>query len=232
MIDVMYGTGVKRRFVVLLCAIALTGTSMSNAIAEDPASTRSVVKLILTQAKKAGYPVRDASGAWSAESARTFCALRELLIGDAGRARPTSSELTEIDVALKGTPTLTDLALPVRATDGVNVSVHCQIGYFVADGVVQRVFALSSGKKSTKTDLGLWRVGYQVNGWKESSLYPGSFMYKPSFFNKNEGIHGMKADSMVPAYPASHGCVRVLHKDADWLFPRIKGSKVRVYGKW
>ena len=36
------------------------------------------------------------------------------------------------------------------------------------------------------------------------------------YFFKGWAIHGSPS---VPAYPASHGCVRISNADADWLFP-------------
>jgi lipoprotein-anchoring transpeptidase ErfK/SrfK len=47
------------------------------------------------------------------------------------------------------------------------------------------------------------------------------------YFYKGWAIHGA---ANVPAYPASHGCVRISNADADWLFGQITiGTPVIVY---
>lgn len=187
------------------------------------------LKTLLVTARQHGVPARDRSGVFSAEAARSLCALRELLTGTRSRSKPTLSEIASLYDRLGAQPSF---SAPAGSVDGFNVSVRCQVGYFVTSSVVQRAVALSSGKASTPTGIGLFRVGWQVNGWKESTLFPGAWMYKPSFFNGGEGVHGMSYDSLVKPYPASHGCVRVLRADMDWLFPRLKAARVRVYGSW
>ncbi|MGS2644305.1 L,D-transpeptidase family protein [Streptosporangium sp. LJ11] len=60
------------------------------------------------------------------------------------------------------------------------------------------------------TPLGDYRVGARVPGWSTGIL--GSMFY-PVYFNGGIAIHG---STLVPRYPASHGCVRVpLHNALD-----------------
>ncbi|MEO7803439.1 MAG: L,D-transpeptidase family protein, partial [Actinomycetota bacterium] len=53
--------------------------------------------------------------------------------------------------------------------------------------------------------------------------------YKPSYFNGGIAFHG---NGSVPAYPASHGCVRLPMPFADWFFNNASsiGTVVYVYG--
>lgn len=57
---------------------------------------------------------------------------------------------------------------------------------------------------------------------------PLGVLYRPMYFKGGYAVHGSRS---VPAYPASHGCVRVSYEDEDWLFPIIRlGTPVRIYG--
>ena len=65
------------------------------------------------------------------------------------------------------------------------------------------------------------------DGWWEGDL---GKIYRPKYFNGGEAMHGM---SNVPAYPASHGCVRVSIPAMDMIWGLdfvTKGLPVWVYG--
>ncbi|GAA4182815.1 hypothetical protein GCM10022252_09340 [Streptosporangium oxazolinicum] len=60
------------------------------------------------------------------------------------------------------------------------------------------------------TPIGDYRVGVRVPGWSTGIL---GAMFYPVYFNGGIAIHG---STLVPRYPASHGCVRVpLHNALD-----------------
>ncbi len=86
---------------------------------------------------------------------------------------------------------------------------------------VYRIYPISSGKPSTPTVLGRYRVYSQVPGYLPDG------MYFSSFFTGGYAIHGYNP---APDYPASHGCMRLPIIDAvsvyDWL--RL-GDRVDVY---
>jgi L,D-transpeptidase catalytic domain len=86
---------------------------------------------------------------------------------------------------------------------------------------VYRIYPVSSGKPSTPTVLGRYRVYSQVPGYLPDG------MYFSSFFTGGYAIHGYNP---APDYPASHGCMRLPIIDAvsvyDWL--RL-GDRVDVY---
>ncbi len=117
----------------------------------------------------------------------------------------------------------------------VEVDLDTQVMYLVRDGRIARIMPVSSGSGGT----------YAVSGGTARSLTPvGSFtverhivgerhaelgtLYDPMYFYGGWAIHGSNS---VPAYPASHGCVRVTRSDAKWLFDRLPiGMTVQIYG--
>jgi hypothetical protein len=216
--------------ILVLTSLSLLNVSVASA--NEGVGYKSELKSLLMLAKSNGFPVRDTSGAYSKEAMRTLCAMREIFNGKPSRDKPVQAEILSLKEIFNEMIDLSSITPPAEFVNGFNVSVKCQIGYFVSEGSILRIVTLSSGKLSTKSRVGLWRVGYRINDWKESSLYPGGWMYKPSFYNGNEAVHGMKSDSLVPTYPASHGCIRVMKRDMDWLYPRLKNAQVYIYGKW
>ncbi|MFF0310177.1 L,D-transpeptidase family protein [Streptosporangium sp. NPDC004379] len=73
------------------------------------------------------------------------------------------------------------------------------------------------------TPLGDFRVGERVRGW--SMGYLGA-MYYPVYFNGGIAIHG---STLVPRYPASHGCARIPLNNAVPLFRLARpGEPVHV----
>jgi hypothetical protein len=86
---------------------------------------------------------------------------------------------------------------------------------------VYRVYPVSSGKPSTPTVLGRYRVYYRVPGYLPDG------MYYSSFFTGGYAIHGYNP---APDYPASHGCMRLPISDAVSVFDWVAmGDRVDVY---
>jgi hypothetical protein len=77
---------------------------------------------------------------------------------------------------------------------------------------VERLYPISSGKPSTPTVLGTYRIYSRVPGYLPDG------MYYSSFFTGGYAIHGYDPS---PTYPASHGCLRTQIDQAieiyDWL---------------
>ena len=70
------------------------------------------------------------------------------------------------------------------------------------------------------TPLGEWHVYSKIAGWSWVLWYP-------SYFLRGFAIHGYPS---VPAYPASHGCVRVPMWLATSLYAQIPmGSSIFIY---
>ncbi len=86
---------------------------------------------------------------------------------------------------------------------------------------VYRIYPISSGKPSTPTVLGRYRVYSQVPGYLPDG------MYFSSFFTGGYAIHGYNP---APDYPASHGCMRVPIVDALSIYGWLHiGDRVDVY---
>ncbi len=74
---------------------------------------------------------------------------------------------------------------------------------------VVAIYPISSGKPSTPTILGNFRVYSKVPGYLPDG------MYFSNFFISGYAIHGYNP---APDYPASHGCMRVPIQDAISIF--------------
>ena len=114
-----------------------------------------------------------------------------------------------------------------------------QIVMLVQDGDVEQIFHASGGDESyythdgteywAETPNGSWSIYRAVDGWRESHL---GELYRPRYFH-TDGIafHGY---DVVPAYAASHGCVRLSIEAMDWIWANDAmpiGTDVLVYGK-
>jgi L,D-transpeptidase catalytic domain len=86
---------------------------------------------------------------------------------------------------------------------------------------VDLIFPISSGKPSTPTVLGNFRV------YSRSPGYLSDGMYYSSFFIGGYAIHGYNP---APDYPASHGCMRLPIPDAITAYRWLTfGDRVDVY---
>ena len=96
-----------------------------------------------------------------------------------------------------------------RGGDYLEVDKARQVLFDVRDGKVVRVAHVSTGATGN-TPLGTWTVYRKVGGWDWVLWYP-------LYFLRGFAIHGYPS---VPAYPASHGCVRI----PMWLAPTLYSS--------
>jgi peptidoglycan hydrolase-like protein with peptidoglycan-binding domain len=88
-------------------------------------------------------------------------------------------------------------------------------------GRVRRIYTMSSGKPSTPTVIGRFRVYSKTPGTN------GEGMVDSNFFIRGYAIHGY---AEVPTYAASHGCLRIPIPDAPAVYAWVKvGYPVDVY---
>jgi peptidoglycan hydrolase-like protein with peptidoglycan-binding domain len=125
---------------------------------------------------------------------------------------------------------------PLLAAGGktrVEVDLPRQILQLYKDGALYKVVDVStgSGKKycvkgdgcaMAVTPGGSYKIFFRRNGWRTSKL---GKLYNPLYFNGGIAIHGEPA---VPAYPASHGCVRIPMYVSMW-FPSVVPNGTPVY---
>jgi lipoprotein-anchoring transpeptidase ErfK/SrfK len=112
-----------------------------------------------------------------------------------------------------------------RPAAHIEVDKTRQILLDVRGGRVVAVLPVSTGATGN-TPEGRHRIR-----WKAPStttwLGPGILYRTLTFYGNSFAIHGW---SSVPAYPASHGCVRIPIWTADWLYNRSPvGQTVYVY---
>ncbi|MEA2900470.1 MAG: hypothetical protein QOH36_357 [Actinomycetota bacterium] len=140
-----------------------------------------------------------------------------------------------------GTAAALDQAIrPSAASTGgdlIEVDKARQVLFVVRDGAVQWVLNVSTGTEEpywvdgrteiADTPVGQWKVAWAVDGLDVGEL---GGLYRPRYFHRDGiAVHGY---SDVPAYPASHGCVRVSNAAIDWIWAdnlMPLGSPVWVY---
>lgn len=194
----------------------------------DSAPTRFQVE---SRLKALGLPVGAVDGTFTAYTRRGLCAWRELTGRRPHRAFPGAAEMAAIVHTVV-------LQVPADLVTGVNVNRTCQTAVWVGSpGSLVRlkgVFPVSTGMPGYSTHVGIFRVQRRIDGWHESTLYDGAMLYRPLYFSGGQALHGSITDTLVLPYPASHGCVRMLHADVDrlWSGGFAVGQTVRVYGTW
>jgi lipoprotein-anchoring transpeptidase ErfK/SrfK len=105
---------------------------------------------------------------------------------------------------------------------------------YARNGGIVRIFDVSSGSgrlytvdgqvRRAITPTGNFRIQRKINGWRTSKL---GRLYRPAYFYGGYALHGSWS---VPAYPASHGCVRVTIAAMDRLYNGLPiGMPVKVY---
>jgi peptidoglycan hydrolase-like protein with peptidoglycan-binding domain len=88
-------------------------------------------------------------------------------------------------------------------------------------GRVRSIYTMSSGKPSTPTVLGRFRVYLKTPGYNSEG------MFESNYFIRGYAIHGY---AEVPTYAASHGCLRVPIPDAPAIYAWVRlGTRVDVY---
>lgn len=129
-------------------------------------------------------------------------------------------------------------AEPVLAggpADRIEVDLDRQLLHLVEEGQRIVTMQVSSGNGETytsgngtaqaRTPVGTFVIERRIHGIRQAPL---GTLYDPLYFHRGFAIHGSPS---VPAYPASHGCVRVSMADAAWLIQRVPdGTPVHLYG--
>jgi lipoprotein-anchoring transpeptidase ErfK/SrfK len=121
-----------------------------------------------------------------------------------------------------------------------------QLLFLIQDGITTYVMNTSTGddrayeepdgntpgvmiKGTAVTPVGSFKIDRErPDGWWIGDL---GQIYRPKYFIGGVAIHGSMS---VPAYPASHGCVRVTVKAMDFIWDNDilpRGTEVLVYGE-
>jgi lipoprotein-anchoring transpeptidase ErfK/SrfK len=145
-----------------------------------------------------------------------------------GRASP--DVLAAVAAAADPTPMLADGG-PTR----VEVDLKRQVLLYWRDRTLLRILPVSTGTGRhycedgdcgvAVTPGGSFRIERRIRGPHKSPL---GLLYDPLFFVGGYAIHGSPS---VPAYPASHGCVRIPMHVSGWFYDNVpNGTPVYVFG--
>jgi len=95
------------------------------------------------------------------------------------------------------------------------------ISYKDASGVIQHLYAFSSGKPSTPTITGHYSFYRQEPGYNSEG------MYYSFYWHNGYAVHGYHE---VPTYAASHGCVRTFIADQPRIYEQLHfGESIFVF---
>lgn len=120
----------------------------------------------------------------------------------------------------------------------LEIDIDRQLVLAVEDGKVVKVINASSGNGETYEAKGATYTAYTPRGSfavyrEENRMYASRLelgdMWRPKFFTGGIAVHG---SASVPAFPASHGCVRVSNSAMDWIWDTWgapSGTPVVVY---
>jgi hypothetical protein len=229
--------GPFRRTVIRFAAILLTVLTVPAFAAPKPAPpapkvqqrTAPLAKTDIRQAERwladLGYWTGPVDGVWDDVSRRALVAFQKV-----ERARPTG-QLTRAEY------NALSVAAPPRPRElgqHIEIDLARQVLFVVdAEGRVGNILSISSGSGKTfhqngypethaVTPCGHLEVFSKASGWKTSPL---GEMYNPMYIVGGIAIHGSLD---VPAYPASHGCIRIPMFASERL-PRMVPNHTPVY---
>ena len=165
--------------------------------------------------KKLGYAGFQPSGFYGPGTARAVLAFRK--VNHMPRIGYASAVVFQKVFERRGT---FRLKYP-RAGKHVEADLSRQVLVLANHGKPQRIYHMSSGKPSTPTVLGSFRV------YRKSPGTNSHGMVHSSYFVGGYAIHGY---SSVPTYAASHGCLRVPIPNALSIYRWVSmGDRIFVY---
>jgi peptidoglycan hydrolase-like protein with peptidoglycan-binding domain len=172
------------------------------------------VRVLQTKLKALGYVIGQ-KGVYDARTARAVLAFRKVT----GMARTQVASQDVFRKLAKGAGHF-KVRFP-RQGKHVEADLSLQVLALIRGSKVERIYPISSGKPSTPTILGTFKVYSKTPGTNAKG------MVYTSYFRGGYGIHGY---AEVPIYAASHGCLRTPVPDAVPIFNWISyGDPVDVY---
>jgi N-acetylmuramoyl-L-alanine amidase len=117
----------------------------------------------------------------------------------------------------------------------VEADLTKQVLYFTRNGAIAKILDISSGSGEyyyvdgethrAVTPTGSFRVFHKIDGMRTSRL---GQLWRPAYFaSGGYAIHG---SNFVPAWPDSHGCIRITNSAMNRLFSSLPiGIRVYVY---
>jgi hypothetical protein len=179
-----------------------------------PDARKRAVAALQRRLRRLGY-VTGAKGHFDARTARAVLAFRKVT----GMRRTTEASTAVMRrIALGGG------VFKIRRPDHgrhAEADLTRQVLALIEGGKVRRIYPISSGKPSTPTVLGSFRVYAKTPGTNHKG------MVDSAYFIRGYATHGYPS---VPIYPASHGCLRLPIPDARTVYNWMRiGTPVDVY---
>ena len=172
------------------------------------------VRVLQRGLAKKGYVV-GRRGLYDARTARAVLAFRKVT----GMKRTYEASPTVFHKLARGAGTF-KVRYPSHGRHVEGDLTH-QVIALISKGKAVRIYPMSSGKPSTPTITGNFRVYMKEPGTNSHG------MIYSSYFIRGYAIHGYVE---VPIYPASHGCLRIPPPDAISVYNWINvGTPVDVY---
>jgi peptidoglycan hydrolase-like protein with peptidoglycan-binding domain len=190
--------------------------------AEGPA-----VEALQRRLAELGYQVHEVDGQFGAETHHAVVAFQKVnRLGRDGVVGPVTRKALE-------RPRLPS-PRSRKAGFHVEADLTLQVVYLVKDGKIQEILDASSASGQTYTvhgdvrvavtPLGNFQIQRKIDAWRKSDL---GLLYRPAYFTGGYALHGSYS---VPAFPASHGCIRITIAAMDRLFGRLPvGTPMLVY---
>jgi peptidoglycan hydrolase-like protein with peptidoglycan-binding domain len=179
-----------------------------------PGSKGLAVRVLQRRLKALGY-VTGRPGVLDARTSRAVLAFRKVT----GMARTSAASEDVFRKLARGAGHF-KVRFPKQGKH-VEADLSLQVLALIRGGRVERIYPISSGKPSTPTILGSYRVYSKTPGTNAKG------MVYTSYFRGGYGIHGY---AEVPTFAASHGCLRTPVPDAVSIFNWIAfGDYVDVY---
>jgi peptidoglycan hydrolase-like protein with peptidoglycan-binding domain len=198
----------------------------------EPAQLRSgsegpAVEALQRRLAELGYQVHEADGQFGSETHHAVVAFQKVnRLGRDGVVGPVTRKALE-------RPRLPS-PRSRKAGFHVEADLTVQAVYLVKDGKIQEILDASSASGQTYTvdgdvrvavtPLGDFQIQRKIDAWRKSDL---GLLWRPAYFTGGYALHGSYS---VPAFPASHGCIRITIAAMDRLYPRLPvGTPMLVY---
>ena len=204
---------------------ATTSTTEAPAAALN-ASLPSVLKL-QERLAELGYDIGTPDGKWGARTTYSLMAFQKVegLSVDGQDGPQTQAALA---TASRPGP-----MLPGGASTRIEIDVARQVLFHWVNGSLARILPVSTGNNEhycvdgecsvAVTPGGSFRIGRKAPGLEVAPL---GELWWPMYFNGGIAIHGSPS---VPAYPASHGCIRIPMYAAPTFYNEVPaGTRVHV----
>jgi hypothetical protein len=179
-----------------------------------PRSGRASIRALQRRLRRLGY-VTGAPGVYDERTGRAVLAFRKV----AGLDRNANASTNVMRAIARGAGRFV-VAHPEQGRH-VEADLSRQVLALIERGRAVAIYPISSGKPSTPTVLGSYRVYTKTPGTNHKG------MVDSSYFFRGYAIHGYFS---VPTYAASHGCLRIPVPDAATVFNWVTvGTPVDVY---